>query len=175
MNNIVDAQIMPAERDGHGLGCGECLVTVGDHRADMQVWLTRAAGVPNAPKELSRQNPLVAGHDKASSTQMAEEDLDGAAAEQNMVAGRMFPVHVARVVVGQPVFESFDCTCAWTPHTRVEAGIVAQPSRCQTSRTIPKSIQSHDVDRMSVGWKPMMKRIQHQTVTTLKNCVVSGL
>jgi hypothetical protein len=71
------------------------------------MWFPRISGISHSSDRLSGRNLLTCGHNNASTTQMSQQDSHGPAAQQNMIAGRVLPIHDSRRIVGQVVFHQF--------------------------------------------------------------------
>src|SRR5207237_10268732 len=128
---------------------------------------SRAAGVADASDDLSRTDRLAERHGNAALFQMCKQNPRAPASKHHVIARRMGAVHRGWRVIGQLALTLLDSSLARADDDVVEDGVVAQARWREAARAAPECVEPNDVDRVLVGWKPMMKWVERHAVPAL--------
>src|SRR5207249_5573684 len=108
--NVVHAQVAPADPERHG--GGRLQITVAAHRSEVEMRLSRAAGVADASDDLSRTDRLAERHGNAALFRMCKQNPRAPASKHHVIARRMGEVHRAWRVIGQLALTLLDSSLA---------------------------------------------------------------
>ena len=132
-NAISTNEKPPVDADWQGVSCEGHLHRAGPLRVEMQMRLVGASRIADQSDRIPCDEPITGSHAHASLAQMADQDVRVAAAENDMVAGRVLAVVGRHAHVGKSIRYVHDLSRARREHRRakdlVGCGIPWQESR----------------------------------------------